>query len=103
MSLHALHCPDAPPTASAAARVPQASKAGHTRCVEMLLEARANVEAAGSSYGTTSLLMASKAGHTRIVEILLQYGADTEIAGRAYGTTPLVAAAAPCGRRADPA
>lgn len=80
-------------TATRPPPAPQASKAGHAAVVELLLHAKANVEAAGSVYGTTSLLMASKGGHERIVELLLHHRADTEVAGRAYGTTSLVAAA----------
>ena len=44
------------------------------------------VEAAGTQYGTTSLLMASKSGHADVVGRLLAARANTEVAGRAYGT-----------------
>ena len=88
----------------------QASKAGHVLVVDMLLRAGAEVaaagwparrsvnrpispcvssvqvEAAGTQYGTTSLLMASKSGHADVVRRLLAARANTEVAGRAYGT-----------------
>eukprot|EP00962_Isochrysis_galbana_P025220 scaffold7741_cov114-Isochrysis_galbana.AAC.4 len=39
----------------------------------------ADVEAAGTQYGTTSLLMAAKAGHAGVVQLLLDAGADTRV------------------------
>jgi TPR repeat protein len=68
-----------------------ASQKGHAPIVKLLLDAKADVNAARKTDGGTSLMMASQNGHTEIVKLLLDAKADVLaiaiLAGREY--TPL--------------
>ena len=54
-----------------------ASRWGHDKCVEMLLNAGANIEAA-SMYGNTALSDAAWGGHEKCLELLIKAGADVK-------------------------
>ena len=51
-----------------------ATKGGHTKIVQTLLDARADVNA--QKHGWTALMIASNQGHTKIAQALLAAGAD---------------------------
>ena len=55
-----------------------AAEFGHLKCVELLLEHKANVIVADDRHNPTPLLKAASRGHTAIVRLLLANGADIE-------------------------
>ena len=65
-----------------------ASQKGHTGIVKLLLEAKADVNAARKTNGVTPLFMASQNGHTEVVKLLLAAKADVNAADQG-GVTPL--------------
>lgn len=68
-----------------------ASQNGHTKIVKMLLEAKADVNAANKTNGVTPLFLASQQGHTEIVKMLIDAKADVN-AAITNGRTPLLQA-----------
>ena len=66
-----------------------ASEKGHVEIVEMLISARANVDA-GHCVGS-ALLAASGNGHIDIVKLLIKNGANVNLKPR-HGPTPFIAA-----------
>ena len=69
-----------------------AAEKGHDRVVEMLLEAKADVDLKEDGRGETALHMAASKGHDRVVGILLEAKADVD-KGNKYGETALQMAA----------
>jgi ankyrin repeat protein len=61
-----------------------ASRGGHDKIVELLLDKGADVNAQGGEYGN-ALQAASLGGHDKIVELLLDKGADVNAQGGEYG------------------
>jgi ankyrin repeat protein len=58
---------------------------GHEKVVQMLLDARADVNALGGGY-STALYTAALRGHEKVVQKLLDAGADVNARGGQYGT-----------------
>jgi ankyrin repeat protein len=67
---------------------------GHVETVKLLLEAKANVNAARPT-GHTPLIMASVEGHTDIVKLLLKANADVNAAERTGSTSLYLASSRP--------
>ena len=53
-------------------------RAGHTECVEVLLEAGSVVDAVTTS-GSTALHSAASNGHAEVLQRLIQAGADVDV------------------------
>jgi ankyrin repeat protein len=71
-----------------------AAEGGHLEVVQRLLEAKADVNAAGSDGGRTALQAAAGGGHLEVVQRLLEAKADVNAAaGTYFGRTALEAAA----------
>jgi hypothetical protein len=70
-----------------------ASYFGHRDVVELLLEAKANVESKDTTYGRTPLAWAAWNGHEGVVELLLEAKANIESEDTEYGQTTLAWAA----------
>ena len=68
-----------------------ATIAGHTKCVELLLEYRAPVNAKDSS-GRTALIYAAQLGHLEIIDLLLSKSASVKLKNN-DGCTPLMSLA----------
>ncbi|KAK6353489.1 hypothetical protein TWF696_005452 [Orbilia brochopaga] len=68
-----------------------ASSLGHEAAVRVLIEARANINAAGPDKFQTALFFACQGGHRGIIQLLLDNGAVQSINMRdsQYGRTPL--------------
>ena len=72
----------------------RAAALGHVAIVELLLQEKADVNAAAAAkYGRTALQAAAQGGHLAVVERLLQEKADVNAAAAEYGRTALQAAA----------
>ena len=61
---------------------------GHTECVKLLIEAKADVNKA-NEYGYTPLYWAALLGHTECVKLLIDAGADVNKKVNNWGHTPL--------------
>ena len=67
-----------------------ASQNGHVEIVKLLLQAKADVDAATTrTGGLTSLWAASEVGHAEIVKLLLEANADVNAARTTDGVTSL--------------
>jgi ankyrin repeat protein len=69
-----------------------ATQQGKLRCVEILVNARANVNCAKRANGSTALYVTAKEGHAKCMELLLMAGANMN-ATMANGQTLLMALA----------
>ena len=72
-----------------------ASRNGHTRCVELLLEAGIGVNATDAR-GITCLMLAAQHGYDDCVQLLLQKGADVNVSDCISGRSAIYYAAEGC-------
>jgi ankyrin repeat protein len=72
----------------------RAAQQGHEQCVDILIEAGADVNYARGKDGSTALIMASQKGHHEVVRSLVRAGADVNLAKTdEYADSPLIMAA----------
>jgi len=67
-----------------------ASMEGHSECVRLLAEARADLNIISDSDGMTALMYASMEGRSECVEVLIGAGADLDVRGYYTDKTALM-------------